>query len=105
VAPSGALVIGDTPYDADAAAKVGIRKSGILSGGFAESYLRRAGCVAIFADPADLLRNYDVSPLAAGSSGRPPSALACRLTKHQISGVPQQQGGGHSLAFTSRAAT
>jgi hypothetical protein len=32
--------------------------------GFSEADLRAAGCVAIYRDPADLLRNYDSSPLA-----------------------------------------
>jgi hypothetical protein len=31
---------------------------------FKARYLRAAGCVAIYRDPADLLRNYDSSPLA-----------------------------------------
>ncbi len=61
-APSDAVVIGDTPYDAEAAMKVGIETIGLLSGGFAEADLRDAGCVAIFADAADLLRHYEVSP-------------------------------------------
>jgi hypothetical protein len=38
----------------------------VLCGGFAEAVLRKAGCVAIFRDPADLLAQYDRSPLAAG---------------------------------------
>jgi hypothetical protein len=37
---------------------------GLLSGGFAEAALRRAGCIAVYQDPPDLLRNYDTSPLA-----------------------------------------
>lgn len=54
-----AVVVGDTPYDAQAASKAGLRTVGVLSGGFAESELREAGCVAIFRDPADLLERYD----------------------------------------------
>jgi HAD superfamily hydrolase (TIGR01509 family) len=59
-----ALVVGDTPYDAQAAGKVGIRTVGVLCGGFPEAELRAAGCVAIFRDPADLLARYEQSPLA-----------------------------------------
>jgi HAD superfamily hydrolase (TIGR01509 family) len=59
-----ALAIGDTPYDAEAAGKVGIRTIGVLCGGFPEADLRAAGCVAIFRDPADLLARYEQSPLA-----------------------------------------
>jgi HAD superfamily hydrolase (TIGR01509 family) len=60
---SDAVVIGDTPYDAEAAGKAGLRTIGVLCGGFAEQDLRRAGCSAIFRDPADLLRNLDTAPL------------------------------------------
>ncbi len=59
VEPSQAIVIGDTPYDAEAAAKVGLRTVGVLCGGFPEDDLRGAGCVAIYRDPADLLARYD----------------------------------------------
>ena len=58
------LVIGDTPYDAEAAGKIGIRTVGFRCGGFAESDLRKAGIVALYEDPADLLRRYEGSPFA-----------------------------------------
>jgi HAD superfamily hydrolase (TIGR01509 family) len=57
-----ALVVGDTPYDAEAAAKAGIKTVGVLCGGFPEKDLRGAGAIAIFQDPADLLRRYEESP-------------------------------------------
>ncbi len=66
VAPAEAIVVGDTPYDAEAAAKVGLRTIGVLCGGFSERRLREAGCVAIYHDPAALLAGYDRSPLAPG---------------------------------------
>ncbi len=53
------IVVGDTPYDAEAAAKAGLPTIGVLCGGFAEQDLRKAGCVAIYRDPADLLANLD----------------------------------------------
>jgi HAD superfamily hydrolase (TIGR01509 family) len=62
--PEQVLVIGDTPYDAEAAAKAGLRTVGLLCGGWSEDELRRAGCVAVFRDPADLLARYSESPLA-----------------------------------------
>src|SRR5918993_980429 len=55
------LVIGDTPYDAEAAAKAGLRTVGLLCGGWSEDELRSAGCVAVFKDPADLLARYSES--------------------------------------------
>lgn len=62
--PGKIVVIGDTPYDAEAAGKAGLKTVGVLCGGFPEQLLRDAGCVAIYRDPADLLKNYDSSPLA-----------------------------------------
>lgn len=59
------LVVGDTPYDAEAALKAGLRTVGLRCGGWSEGELRGAGCVAVFADPADLLARYDTSPLAS----------------------------------------
>ena len=57
-----ALAVGDTPYDAEAAGKIRIPTVGVLCGGFPEEDLRRAGAIAIFQDPADLLRRYEQSP-------------------------------------------
>jgi HAD superfamily hydrolase (TIGR01509 family) len=59
-----AIAVGDTPYDAQAAGQLGLRTIGLLCGGWPEEKLREAGCVAIYRDPADLLRDYDRSPLA-----------------------------------------
>jgi len=63
--PHEAIVIGDTPYDAEAASKINLRTIGVLCGGFPETDLRAAGCVDIYRDPADLLERYDASPLSA----------------------------------------
>lgn len=62
--PSTVIVVGDTPYDAEAAGKAGLRTVGVLCGGFSAGELMQAGCVAVYADPADLLANYATSPLA-----------------------------------------
>ena len=64
VDPAEAVVIGDSPYDAQAANKAGIRSIGVLSGGFPEEQLRAAGYIAIYKDCADLLAHYEDSPLA-----------------------------------------
>lgn len=56
-------VIGDTPYDAQAAAKIHIATIGMLCGGFDEETLRESGATAIYRDPADLLTQYDDSPI------------------------------------------
>lgn len=58
------VVVGDSPHDAEGAKRAGLRCVGVLSGGFPESVLKETGCVAIYADIADLLAHYDNSPLA-----------------------------------------
>jgi HAD superfamily hydrolase (TIGR01509 family) len=63
--PERMIVVGDTPYDAEAAAKVGLKTIGLLCGGTPVEALQTTGCIlAIFDDPADLLAHYDESPLA-----------------------------------------
>ena len=64
VPTSTCLAVGDTPYDAEAAAKAGIKTVGVLCGGFPEEDLRKAGAIAIYQGPADLLARYDGSPFA-----------------------------------------
>jgi len=66
--PKDVIVVGDTPYDAEAAGKAGLRTIGVLCGGFSEDSLRKAGCIAIYQDPADLLAHYEGSPLSAFSA-------------------------------------
>jgi HAD superfamily hydrolase (TIGR01509 family) len=63
-----AIVIGDTPYDAQAASKAGLKTIGLLSGGFPEEVLRENGVIAVYRDIADLLENYDESPLAVSAA-------------------------------------
>ena len=63
VKPTEALVVGDTPYDAEAAIKLSLRTIGLLSGGFREDELLSAGANLIFQDPSDLLAHYDETPL------------------------------------------
>jgi HAD superfamily hydrolase (TIGR01509 family) len=64
VTAAEAVVVGDSPYDAEAAAKAGLPTVGVLCGGFPEDDLRAAGCVAVYRDPEDLLNHYHRSPLA-----------------------------------------
>ncbi|MFE4106777.1 HAD family hydrolase [Almyronema epifaneia] len=58
VSPESVIVIGDSPYDAEAAQKLSLPTLGFLSGGFSPDQLREAGCVSIYKDPADLLDHY-----------------------------------------------
>ncbi len=60
------FMLGDTPYDIEAAIKVGVRTIALRCGGSSDKELAHA--VAIYTDPADLLTHYDSSPLANGLS-------------------------------------
>lgn len=64
--PGEVLVVGDSPFDVQAAKKLGIRVIGVLSGGFPEEVLREAGADEIYGGPADLWSNYDASLIAGG---------------------------------------
>jgi HAD superfamily hydrolase (TIGR01509 family) len=70
VKASDAVVVGDTPYDAQAAVKINLKTVGVLCGGFPEAELRAAGCVAIYQDPADLLARYEQTPLSRSWAAR-----------------------------------
>jgi HAD superfamily hydrolase (TIGR01549 family) len=61
IAPEKCIVVGDSPYDAEAAAKAGIRSVGFLCGGFPAVDLRKAGYEAFYQGAADLLANYERS--------------------------------------------
>ncbi|VWX52893.1 HAD family hydrolase [Novosphingobium sp. 9U] len=61
--PQEAVVVGDTPYDIEAAAKCGIAAVAVRSGKFPDAALNAAGAVAIYDDVAALLADYEGSPL------------------------------------------
>jgi phosphoglycolate phosphatase-like HAD superfamily hydrolase len=60
--PDAVLLLGDTPYDIEAAAKLGVGTIAVRCGGWGTADL--AGAVAVYQDPAELLADYDASPLA-----------------------------------------
>jgi HAD superfamily hydrolase (TIGR01509 family) len=57
-----AIMLGDTPYDVEAAGRAGVRCVAVRCGGWGDGDL--AGAVAIYDGPDDLLRRYDESPFA-----------------------------------------
>jgi HAD superfamily hydrolase (TIGR01509 family) len=63
-----AVAIGDSPYDAEAAGKIGMPTIGLLCGGFTEADLRKGGCVAVYPGPGAMLACFAASPLGAGTS-------------------------------------
>lgn len=64
-APREAVVIGDSPFDAEAAGRVSIPTIAVLCGGFSTDDLKKAGARWFFKHPAELLARYDESPLWA----------------------------------------
>jgi HAD superfamily hydrolase (TIGR01509 family) len=63
---SNAVALGDTPYDAEAAGKLGILTIGVTCGGWKARDLVSAGCAQVFRDPQHLLMEFDQSALAKG---------------------------------------
>jgi HAD superfamily hydrolase (TIGR01509 family) len=63
--PAGqAVMIGDTPYDIEAAHRAGVRIIGVTCGGWQAQELESAGADEVHADPASLLERYESSLLA-----------------------------------------
>ena len=62
MSPSQAVMIGDTPYDIEAAKQCGVGTIAVRCGGFDDNQLKDA--IAIYDDPADLFAHYAESPLA-----------------------------------------
>jgi HAD superfamily hydrolase (TIGR01509 family) len=58
---SNAVMIGDTPYDVEAATRAGVRIIAFRSGGWGDASLK--GAAQIYDGPADLLAHYDASLL------------------------------------------
>jgi len=58
-----ACMLGDTPYDVEAARRAGVPIVALRCGGWGDAEL--VGAVAIYANPAELLVTYDDSPFAA----------------------------------------
>jgi phosphoglycolate phosphatase-like HAD superfamily hydrolase len=59
------IAVGDTPYDAQATSAISLACIGVMSGGWSRDELRAAGCIQVYAGPADLLARFDESPLHA----------------------------------------
>jgi phosphoglycolate phosphatase-like HAD superfamily hydrolase len=60
--PAEVFLVGDTPYDLQAAAKLGVPVIAVRSGGWKDEDL--VGAAAVYADVAELLQQFAASPLA-----------------------------------------
>jgi HAD superfamily hydrolase (TIGR01509 family) len=58
-----AVMVGDTPWDVEAAAKAGVQTIAVLTGGFSEEELREAGAVAVFDSIVALRKGVADTPL------------------------------------------
>ncbi|MCU0681805.1 MAG: HAD family hydrolase [Polyangiaceae bacterium] len=63
--PAEAVMIGDTPYDVEAATRAGVRSVALRCGGWDDEALR--GAAAVYDDPRDLLANLAASPFGSGA--------------------------------------
>ncbi|MBD2034725.1 HAD family hydrolase [Phormidium sp. FACHB-592] len=61
LAPDRVIMLGDAPYDIEAASKAGVSVIAFRTGGFSDEKL--AGAIAIYDDPAELVQHYHESPL------------------------------------------
>jgi HAD superfamily hydrolase (TIGR01509 family) len=74
IAPGDAIMLGDTPYDVEAAGRSGVRIVALECGGWGFEDLK--GAVEVYRDPADLLAKYDgsilgrLAPLSKKVEGR-----------------------------------
>ena len=61
ISPRNLVMIGDTPYDIEAATRAKVRTIAFRSGGWSDADLH--GAVEVYDGPADLLARYDSSLL------------------------------------------
>jgi HAD superfamily hydrolase (TIGR01509 family) len=58
-----AIMVGDTPWDCEAARRAGVETVCVLTGGFSEQELRDAGAAAVFESIEELRARLDETPL------------------------------------------
>jgi HAD superfamily hydrolase (TIGR01509 family) len=63
-APSHCFVVGDATWDLLAARRAGMLSVGLLSGGYGEDELTRAGAFRVYRDADELRESLDETPLA-----------------------------------------
>jgi HAD superfamily hydrolase (TIGR01549 family) len=59
-----AVMLGDTPWDIEAASRVGVETVCVITGGFSEQELRDAGAVAVFESVGELRGRLGETPLS-----------------------------------------
>ena len=90
VSPRNLVMIGDTPYDIEAATRAGVRIIAFRSGGWDDDSLK--GAAEIYDGPEDLLSHYDTSLL--GKKGRVTSLTSPLQVVAQTAQQMGPPGGG-----------
>jgi HAD superfamily hydrolase (TIGR01509 family) len=67
--PADAVMVGDTPWDVEAARRAGVPTVAVLTGGFSEAELREAGAIAVFDSIEALREGLGQTPLGAARVG------------------------------------
>jgi len=65
IRPEQLIMLGDTPYDVEAAIGAHVNLVALLCGGW--TMLELCSATAVYDHPADLLRWYDISPMGVGT--------------------------------------
>ncbi len=60
----GAVMLGDSVYDCQAAGKADVPSIGVLTGGFSREELEEAGARKVYESPADILEDLEDTPFA-----------------------------------------
>jgi len=60
-----AVMVGDTPWDVEAAARADVETIAVVTGGFAEAELTEAGACAVFESVEELRQRLEETPLGA----------------------------------------
>ena len=65
-----AVMVGDTPWDVEAASRADVKTIAVLTGGYSEQELRDAGAVDVFPSLVDLRARLDSTPLSGRERDR-----------------------------------
>ena len=93
---NGAVMVGDSTFDCEAAERAGVPTIGLLTGGFSEQELRSAGAGLVFESPASCCRGSSETPCS-------PPELGPRLVG--LSSASSRAASGVSSSTTSAGAS
>ncbi len=65
----GAVLLGDSTFDCEAAERAGVKSIAVLTGGFSDKELREAGAAGVFESTDEVLDRIDETPFASESAG------------------------------------